>query len=45
MYKILKEGRPPVKLEAYGGQYPEDLHHVMNWRIPGDDPFNHHQLI
>ena len=45
MYKVLKEVRPPVKLEAYGSQHPEYLHHVLNERIPGDDPFIHHQLI
>ena len=45
LYKILKEGQPPVKLEASGGQHPEDLHNVMNEIITGYDPFNHHQLI
>ena len=45
MYKILKEGQPLVKLEASGGQHPEDIHHVLNEIIPGDDPFHHHQLI
>ena len=45
MYKIFKEGRPSVKPEAYGGQHPEYIHHVLNGRIPGDGPFNHHQLI
>ena len=42
---FLKEGRPPVNTEASGYKYPEDLHHVMSGRIPGDGTFYHHQLI
>ena len=42
---MFKDGQPPLKLEAYGGQHPEDLHHVMNGIITGDDSFHHHQLI
>ena len=45
MYKILKEGRLPVNIDTYGGRHPEDLHRVLNGRIPGDDPFYHHRLI
>ena len=40
-----KEGQPPVKPEAYGGQHTEDHHHAMGGRITGDVPFHHHQLI
>ena len=45
MYKLLKEGRAPVKLEASGSQHPEDTHDVLNERVTGDDPFHPHQFI
>ena len=45
MYKILKEGKPPVKPEASVGQNPEDNHHVLSERIPIDGTFHHHRSI
>ena len=45
MYKILKEGRPPVKPEASRYQNPKYHHHVLIVRITGDGPFYRHQLI
>ena len=41
----MREGQPPVKPEASGGQHPEYHHHVLSGRIPGDGTFHHHQLI
>ena len=45
LYKILKEGRPPVKPEASGVQHKEDCHHVLSGRISVDGTFQHQQLI
>ena len=45
MHKIFKEGRPPVKPEASGGQHTEDHHRVMSEIIAIDGPFHHNQLI
>ena len=44
MYKVLKEGLPPVNPEVSGGQHTKDNHHVMIGRILEDGPFHHHQL-
>ena len=45
LYKRFKEGGAPIKPEASGGQNPEEYNHVLIGKIPGDGPFNHHQLI
>ena len=45
MYKILKDGRPPVNPESSVVQHPKIHHHVLSVLIPGYGPFNRHQLI
>ena len=37
---LLKEGQPPVKLEASGGQHLEDHHHVMSGRVPVESGYD-----
>ena len=41
---IWREWQPLVKLEASGGQHPEDIHRVLNGIFLGDYPFRHHHL-
>ena len=45
MYKILKDGRPPVNYESSGFQHPEYHHRVLSGIITVDGPFYHHQFI
>ena len=45
MYRVLKDGQPPVKPEASGCQNPEIIHHSLNRIITIDSTFHHRQLV